>query len=200
MEDSFEFGRDANTLKSYNPTFNDLLDNAEAGVMKRALNAYLFSRNPERTIKIHKFLGAAATRSVIMNTYGKYFPRWSGSNYRTDASKSRLEGATRFAVGGSVFNEAVHAGVAIWNVGIVYFLIQFDRSIIFNSAAIVFNSALVSLQRYNRAKMVVRINEELEAGREYDDEYTNWLGLDSRAVDNFYNKRLQDSFSEFSEC
>ncbi len=47
------------------------------------------------------------------------------------------------------------------------------------------NTALVGLQRYNRARMTQRVNDELEAGHTFDPDYKNWLGIDGRAVENY---------------
>jgi len=167
------------------PDFQDLEQHAEAGIVKRGIARYLFSRNPERSIKVHKALGAPVTRAIIMGTYGRLIPRSGGSNYRTDPSKSRLEAATRFAVGGSVFNEALHTAVAAWNAEILVNNIADGHNFTVSAIATGVNAALVSLQRYNRARMVVRVNEELEAGATYRDDYKNYLGIDHRAVENY---------------
>jgi hypothetical protein len=177
------------------PTFNDLAENAEAGIVRRGISRYLFSRNPERSIKVHKALGAPVTRAIIMGTYGRLIPRSSGSNYRTDPTKSRLEAATRFAVGGSVFNEAVHTAVAAWNAEIMVSHLADGHNFTVSAIATGVNAALVSLQRYNRARMVVRANEELVSRATYRDDYTNYLGLDHRAVEN-YEATLPDSEPE----
>src|ERR1043165_6821313 len=93
--------------------FQDLKNHAPVGAVRRALTRYLFTRNAERSIRLHTYLGAPLLRTAIMGTYGRFSPRSSLSNYRTDASKSRIEAATRFAVGGSVFNEVIHASIAM---------------------------------------------------------------------------------------
>ncbi|MDB5185075.1 MAG: hypothetical protein JWN38_883 [Candidatus Saccharibacteria bacterium] len=167
------------------PNFQDLEQHAEAGIVKRGIARYLFSRNPERSIKVHTCLGAPVVRAVLMGTYGRLIPRSGGSNYRTDPSKSRLEAATRFAVGGSVFNEAVHTALVAWNTEILVNDISDGHNFTVSAIATGVNAALVSLQRYNRARMVVRVNEELEAGATYRDTYENYLGIDHRAAVNY---------------
>lgn len=161
------------------PSFNDILDNNDAGLGGKILSRYLFSRNPERTEKLHRFLGAAITRKLIMGTYGKYYPRRAGSNYRTDPNVSRLESATNFAVGGSVFNELYHTAVAA-----AYIPSLLDGNVEqYNLFGFALNMALVSLQRYNRARMTIRINEELAKGETYSPSYSNYLGIDGSALD-----------------
>lgn len=167
------------------PTFNDLQNNAEAGLVKRGIARYLFSRNPERSIKLHTYLGAPLVRAAIMGTYGRLIPRSGGSNYRTDPLKSRLEAATRFAVGGSVFNEVVHTAVAAWSAEIAVDQIANGYNPTVSAVVMGVNAALVSLQRYNRARMAVRANEELQKGATYRDGYENYLGIDHRAVENY---------------
>ena len=64
------------------PTFNDLQDNAKTGLIKHGVARYLFSRNPERSIKQHTYLGAALVRAAIMGTYGRLIPRSGGRSTR----------------------------------------------------------------------------------------------------------------------
>lgn len=167
-----------------NPTFQDIEKNTEVGIIRRGITRYLFTRNPERSIKIHTYLGAPVLRKVIMGTFGNLIPRSSFSNYRTDPSKSRLEASMRFAVGGSVFNETVHTIGAVNSAfDMISSIPEGDNptsSIIF----VALNSALVGLQRYNRARMIQSVNVELQKGASFEPEYKNWLGLDARTTEN----------------
>lgn len=166
------------------PTFNDLQNNAEAGVVKRGIGRYLFSRNPERSVKMYTYMGMPLLRKAIMGTYGRLMPRSGGSNYRTNPNKTMIERSTRFAVGGSVFNEGVHTVGAIWHIPALIDNIAEGHSPTVSAFKVGINTALVGLQRYNRARMTQRIDEELEAGRTFDPDYKNWLGIDGRAVEN----------------
>lgn len=182
---------------SERPDFNDIMDNTEVGVFKRGLTRYLFSRNPERTEKTHKIFGASIVRTAIMSTYGRLLPRYPYSNYRTDRDKTRVEGSTRFAVGGSVVNEGLHTGAALHQ---SYELLQdFAAGQSFSVHAVAFgiNTAFVSLQRYNRARMVQRVNEEFQNGNGFDYSYTNWLGLDSVAMHNYLGSIRQKEAIDF---
>jgi hypothetical protein len=45
---------------------------------------------------------------------------------------------------------------------------------------------IIALQRFNRSRMIQRVNAELANGETYDPSYRNSFGIDSRAVDNYY--------------
>jgi hypothetical protein len=170
------------------PTFSDLVKNAHGGFVKKAVARYLMTNNPDRSIKAYTYLGMPILRGAIMKTYGRLYPKRPMSNYRLDASKNRIEAATRFAVGGSAANEAVHS------IGAVWMAVEYAQDIIepglhsgegSTIAALVLNVALVGLQRYNRARMIKRVDEELQEGKTFDESYENWLGIDARSVENY---------------
>lgn len=167
------------------PNFNDLLINADAGRFKKILARYLFGHDSKRTERLHRNLGAPITRKIVMSTFGRIMPRTDWNNYRIDPRRSVIEGAARFAVGGSVFNEGWHTAAALQQGYEAFSDILSGQSYIVSAGATVANLALVSLQRYNRARMVIRINQEFERGHGFRDSYTNWLGLDARAVSNY---------------
>jgi len=129
-----------------------------------------------------------------MGTYGRLIPRTGSSNFRTDPSKSRLEAATRFAVGGSVFNEALHTGLGGQNIYTIAEHVADGHGFAKSGFALGLNAALISVQRLNRAKMALRIDKELKAGATYSEGYQNYLGIDHRAVAN-YQTTLADSGS-----
>jgi hypothetical protein len=138
-----------------------------------------------------------------MGTVGRPIPPGSGGNYRLDNRKSRIEAATNFAFKGSVFNELVHTLFAVpGSYAIANNIIdgRFDITSVGNSAVVGFNLALVALQRYNRARMIKRIDEELLSGATYLPDYKNYLGIDARAVENYESKlkpqQLDQSSSE----
>jgi len=167
------------------PTFQELEQNAEAGVVRRGIARYLITQNPERSIKMHTMLGTPLVRKAVMGTVGRIFPSGNGGNYRLDRNKSRIEAANNFALNGSVANEGLHTG-AVMQQGyeLVSHLIG-HGDVAFNSTAIGINLALIALQRYNRARMVKRVDEELSEGNQFRPDYKNWLGIDARAVENY---------------
>lgn len=182
------------------PTFRDLERNAEAGIVKRGLARYLFTHNPDRSIKMHTMLGTPVVRSVVMGAVGRIFSPGSGGIYRTDHSRSRLEAATNFAVRGSVLNEAIHTvfGVPATAEAVMSAADgRFGTGFILNAVGAGVNLSLVALQRYNRAKMIKRADEQLEAGNQFRPDYENWLGIDARAVEN-YRTTLPEQIMEES--
>jgi len=185
----YRFGKqpdtNSNLPEQERPTFNELRDNAEAGIVRRGLGRYLFSSNPERSIKMYTYLGMPLLRKAIMSSYGHLFPGGPMGNYRTNPDKSMIERSTRFTVGGSVFNEGLHTAVAANATHDLINNIVDGRNPTVSAIAVGVNTALVGLQRYNRARMSQRVNEELEAGRTFDPDYKNWLGIDGRSVENY---------------
>ena len=53
------------------------------------------------------------------------------------------------------------------------------------------NLALVALQRYNRARMIKRVDEELQTGNSFRAGYENDFGIDALAVANFHTAQLE---------
>lgn len=185
----YRFGQQSETFSELpeqeRPTFNDIQENAEAGIVRRGIARYLFSKNPERSVKMYTYLGMPILRKAIMGTYGRFIPRSSMSNYRTNPNKTMIERSMRFAVGGSVINEGIHSLLAVTAVQEIFSDIADGRSPTHSAFRVGFNTALVGLQRYNRARMAQRITEEMKAGRTFDPEYKNWLGIDGRAIENY---------------
>jgi hypothetical protein len=171
------------------PDFNDLQENAEAGLIKRGISRYLFTRNPERSLKVHRAIGSPMIRKVFIGTVGRSVSRSSGrDNYWLDHSRSKIESATNFSVNGSAFNEVVHTVCAMpASVDVATSIAEgrYGISTAVNAGLAGFSYALVALQRYNRARMVQRVNEELAAGNGFRSSYENWLGIDARAVENY---------------
>lgn len=188
-EDYSNQEEELNAASIERPGFYDLQRHAEASFVKRALTRYFTTRNYERSIKWHTRLGTPVVRKVVMGTVGRLNSRpGGGGNYRLDHSKSRIEAATNFAYRGSVYNEAVHTVAAMPAAAVVLANVaesRFEGGFVANTAVVTFNLALVALQRYNRARMIKRVNEELKGGSTYDPYYENWAGIDSRAVDNY---------------
>ncbi|HEX7483998.1 MAG TPA: hypothetical protein VF281_02495 [Candidatus Saccharimonadales bacterium] len=189
MESHFHQDETTNLPAAERPGFYDLQENAEANLVKRGLTRYFTTRNYERSIKWHTRLGSPVIRKVVMGTVGRLISRpGGGGNYRLDSDKSRIEAATSFAFGGSVFNETVHTIAAIPSgVAIVADIAEskYGEGLAINTGGAVLNLALVALQRYNRARMIKRIDEELQNGSTYKSDYENWTGIDNRAVENY---------------
>ena len=48
--------------------------------------------------------------------------------------------------------------------------------------------SLVALQRYGRARMIRRINEEFQNGNRFDYWNKNWFGIDDGAVYDYFDQ------------
>lgn len=180
---------------SEQPGIYDLINNAEAGSSKRLLNRYLMPRDYDRSIKLHKAIGAPIVRKLVLKTDKRKRSSKGGSNYRLDATKSKIEAATSFAVGGSVYNEAAHSAIAMPTGAMMTDALLEGK---FGTGAMYAgitgaNLALVSLQRYNRARMLKRADEELASGATFSPGYKNWLGVDHRATRNYHNTNKQST-------
>ena len=178
------------------PTVNDLMEYSEASVARRALTRYFFTRNPEKTIQRHEKLGTPLIRQLVMGTVGRLFPRnhqgWS--NYRLDKTKRPIDAAMRFAVSGSVFNEVIHTAAAAHNIAVIASDVMTSVHRLEGLASstpgfFALNVALVALQRYNRARMLKRVNDELAAGESLGYGDRNWTGVDYRAEVAFDSSR-----------
>ena len=170
------------------PNFYELEKNAEAGIVKRGLARYLITQNYERSLKWHQRLGSPIVRKLVMGTVGRISTSGSGSNYRLDDSRSKIESATNFAFRGSVINEVVHTAAAMpASIEVANSIIEgrYGTGTLTNAGAAGFNLALVALQRYNRARMIKRVDEELRSGATFRPSYENYLGIDARAVENY---------------
>lgn len=166
-----------------NPGLYEVMSNSDTGPVRRVIRRYLFTSNPERSVQIHKAIGTPILRKVIMGTVGRAIKPFSGGNYRLNERKGKMEAMANFAVHGSVFNEAWHTAVAIPQVT------RFIGEIASGSPDIVTSSSMfmllnlgcVAVQRYNRARIAGVLDRQLQAGREFEPGYTNWLGIDARA-------------------
>ena len=169
------------------PTVNDLRRHANVGFMRKLALGYLVPHNPEKSVRRHELFGTPIIRRVVMGTVGKNFdePNYD-SNYRLNRSRNRLEAATHFAMQGSVFNEKRHGIVGLGCIP----LLAFDCSVggasgvisgALIGAVMIAEVQLVALQRYNRARMIVRANDELAKGETFSEGYVNDFGLDSEA-------------------
>lgn len=167
------------------PSFYDLANHAEAGVVTRGLTRYLTTHNYERSIRFYERMGMKYVRKIVMSTLGRMSTPGSGGNYRLNELSSDLEAAHNFAYGGSAFNEAVHT-VALLPVALGLCDSVLDERLDGYSVAqtlmIGANVALVGLQRYNRARMIKRVDEELKCGKTFHRNYENWTGIDAGAV------------------
>ena len=137
-----------------------------------------------------------------MNTTGRLHKYDNGGNYRLDRTKSSIEAATDFALEGSVFNEVIHtaamvgaapsAALAISDIAEGRYGGGFYTNLIGVGLNLGLNGPLVALQRYNRARMVKRVDEELQEGKTFGRGYRNKFGIDARAVNNLQEAPQQD--------
>ena len=183
--------------KEIEPTVEDLMDYAKANLAKKALARYFFTANPERTVRRHERLGTPLIRAAVMGTIGRFAPRnqYGWSNYRLDKSKRPIDAAISFATSGTIVNEVIHTGAAAQNISLIAadVMSSVDHHVLTANGyvgvgALALNTALVALQRYNRARMLVRVNEELAAGESFTHRAENWTGVDSRSEDAFDNE------------
>jgi hypothetical protein len=147
---------------------------------------------------MHTMLGTPLIRKVVMATAGKERTA-IGGNYRLDPTKSKIEAATDFAYRDSVYNEVVHTVGSLPSAAMVTIdalTNNFGVIAEVNVGAVALNAALVALQRYSRAKMIKRIEEELHDGATFSSGYENKFGIDHRAVQN-YEATLPASVLDF---
>ena len=191
MSESHLTNQDPTARKPYEieyPSFYDLQDHAESSLVRRGIARYLIPRNYEKSIRRHQALGSPIVRKVVMGTIGRITTSGQGGNYRLDSRRSHIEASTNFAFRGSVFNEAVHTIGALPSMIVIADGLIEGRPSVASAVSVVgcgFNLALVALQRYNRARMIQTVDTELRSGNVFREEYINYLGIDSRAVDNY---------------
>lgn len=139
--------------------------------------------------------GSAIVRKAVMGTADRLTPKEPNydSQYRLNRTKGKLEAAAEFALGGSVINEGIHTGMfVVTEVGLLLGEILGD--IESSGAAIgtaIIHLPLIALQRYNRSRMIQRVNDELANGAVFDLGYRNSFGIDSRAVESYYAQHNQ---------
>jgi hypothetical protein len=152
----------------------------------RILVRYLIPRNPEASLRRHQQWGTPAVRTLVMSTVGRLISRpGRGGNYRLNNRRAPLEATTDFALRASLFNEAIHLVVAGWAAyGVLPAVLagEYGAGIAVQVAWVAFNLALVALQRYNRARMILTADKLLARGRKYSPDYKNWAGIDGRAT------------------
>jgi hypothetical protein len=175
------------------PSFYDLQDHANTGIVKRGIARYLIPKNYEKSIQRHQALGSPIVRRVVMGTVGRLTTSGRGGNYRLDHKRSPIEASANFAFRGTVFNEVIHTvGALPSSISLANNLVE-GRGVTVSALSIFgisANLALVALQRYNRARMIQNVDHELQQGIVFRDDYKNYLGIDSRAVDNYIIDQL----------
>ncbi len=161
----------------------ELMAASEVGILQKGVRRYLFTRNYERSLRLHKAIGTPVMRKVIMGTVGRVIKPFTGGNYRLNKHLGKMESAANFAVRGSVFNEAWHTLVAVPQITELMSEVASGNPDIatFNTAALAINLGCVAVQRYNRARISAYLDRQLQKGKEFDPAYKNWLGIDYRA-------------------
>ncbi len=171
------------------PKFADLQKNAESSRGRKILAGYFIPRNYGRSIQWHERLGTSRVRRVVMSRTGSLPGKENQLNYRLDRSKSKIEAATDFALAGSIRNEVVHTAFAVPSSSLALLCLAEGRYSFAAAISALFavpQIALVALQRYNRARMVQKIDKELQIGGTYSSTYRNKFGIDARAVANYH--------------
>lgn len=169
-------------------SFDELRRNAKAGIVKRAITRYLFPKNHEASVKRHRIVGSPIYRKIIMGTVGRG-ASFSATNYGLNVKKGKMESTMDHAVSNSVFNETVHMTGVVAGLHLLAGEVMAGKFDITDPIGIplVVNLGCVAVQRYNRARIMGVIDRSLQRGREFDENYTNWLGLDARALGNYYD-------------
>lgn len=182
------------------PTFHELQDNAQSGLLRRATARYLIPRNYDRSIRRHERLGTPIIRKVVLFAMGRYKPEvLTHSNYALDKERGRLESSVDFALRGSVRNERIHMqGLGMEAVAMGAFLdlgltggegVSAIIGASLCAGVMAVHGELVALQRYNRARLIKRADEELAQGAQFSPGYTNEFGIDERAYRRFLGQR-----------
>jgi len=190
---------ETNKFEIVYPSIYDLQDHANTGIVKRGIARYLIPRNYEKSIQRHQALGSPIVRRVVMGTVGRLTTSGRGGNYRLDHKRSPIEASANFAFRGSVFNEVIHTvGALPSSISLANGLVE-GRGLTVSAISIVgvsVNLALVALQRYNRARMIQNVDHELQQGIVFRDNYKNYLGIDSRAVDNYIISGMNEDWAQ----
>lgn len=58
-------------MSELRPDFNELMDNAEAGLARRAIARYLIPRDADASVKRHERFGTPIVRKIVMGTIGR---------------------------------------------------------------------------------------------------------------------------------
>jgi hypothetical protein len=200
--------RESNNFETPKPTIRDLQKSAPTGWGKKALAWYLIPSDPENSIKCHELLGTPIIRKAVMGTMGRLFPPGSGLVYRLDHNLPGIEAETNFMLKASVINELVDT-VGILALHTYKYLQSGEidekekqsHALLTGlyAAVTIINLGAIALQRYNRARMVKRVNERFQNGETYADDYENYLGIDARAVRNFQEQQAENRFRQAEE-
>jgi hypothetical protein len=179
------------------PSYSDLMDNAEAGLVRRSITRYLVPKNYESSIRRHRLIGTPIFRKVVLGTLGRNIPVGSGGNYRLNSRLGRLDSANNYAFKSSVFNEAIHTGLAVPQlIDAVPDFVNGSVDFSGRNVALAINLACVALQRYSRARMVGFMDRSLSRGATFEDGYRSWTGIDNRAINNFEAQTVMESAGE----
>jgi hypothetical protein len=174
------------------PSFNDLVDYAEAGVIRRTIARLLIPQDSAASIKRHEKFGTASLKKAFRSVVRAAPPNTRG--YRLDGRADRLGAVTDFALKDTVSREmwhaagvGGHAGILVWSATELGLELRPESIAMtaFNVGWLAVHGGFAALQRYHRTRMVHVVDKGLLQGREFDCEYRNWLGIDSRAINNF---------------
>ena len=177
------------------PTLEDLKRHSDASFARRALANYLLPRNYEASIGRNKLMGATLLKKLFMSPAARFDRKMNqgfGSNYSLRAKGNPLDNSMDFALKVSVYNEAAHG---LYFLSYSPFFVQrfADQGLeafkspveIGLTALFLLQPSLVSLQRYNRARILGFVDRSLRRGREFSPEYRNWAGIDGQAQESY---------------
>jgi len=155
----------------------------KGNIFQMLLKLWIFPWFPRLEIFIYNLLGVGVFRYILMHTIGLI---GKGGKRQTHyhLGERTMNNLLTFATNQTMFNESVHIvsgmpGFLLFIVsatnGFRDFRSQFNYSLLVLTLIILY---CVMLQRYNRAKLVLLIEERLNAGEIPNEMYENWLALD----------------------
>lgn len=171
-------------MVSYRSVFSPLKGN----IFQMLLKLWIFPWFPRFAILVYNLLGVGIFRFVLMNTIGLVGKGSSRqTNYRI--GERTMNNLLTFTTNQTMFNEGVHtiAGLPAFITLFVLLINGHGYQDIGTTilVATFINLYCVLLQRYNRAKLVLLIEQRLNEGDRPDYNYSNWLGLDFSELEEF---------------
>lgn len=157
-------------------SFRSIFSPLKGNLFQRLVKFWIFPWAPKLEIFIYYLLGVGIFRRVVMRTVGR-IRGWNGEQDNYHIGERTLNNLLTFATNMTMINEVLHPFyfVFVW-----IFLGGFNLSVlsVLISLAAVTNFYCILLQRFNRAKLVLMIEDRMNEGEMPDNRYKNWLALD----------------------
>ncbi|PIP85583.1 hypothetical protein COY48_01705 [Candidatus Collierbacteria bacterium CG_4_10_14_0_8_um_filter_43_86] len=163
-------------------SYKQVFSPRKGNLLQRVLKFWIIPRFPHLEVAVYILLGVGLFRLLLMKTIGR-LGAWS--RYQTNYHIGRLtmNNLLTFVTNQTMFNEIVHIVAflpsfffltALWWAGMPVFV----TTNLFVIVIAAINLYCIMLQRYNRARLVVLIEDKLNTGHLPDSSYKNWLALD----------------------